>query len=94
MAKKIQKFKNLQGVEYKILDLPPNKRKKFDGLCDDPSIPKPKIYLNPDLNNEVMVETIIHECLHAFGFNELSEKLVTKYAKTVTKLLKQKDLIP
>jgi hypothetical protein len=56
------------------------------GECDDPSVSKPEIWINRNLKQKDMLDTIIHEVLHA-THPELSEESVGDTATIVANVL-------
>ena len=80
------KFKNVERVEYKIIWKAPYKKYSADGLCDDPKSLKPKIWINPALEEKRLLEVITEEILHSFMF-EKNEKTVRKFASVLKRLL-------
>ena len=85
------KFKKTEGIEYEIIFRKPDRRtwgKDCDCVCFYPidNGNKSKIYINPHRTNQTKLNTIIHEVAHAF-FPDKSEKEITKYANTMSRLL-------
>jgi hypothetical protein len=56
------------------------------GECDDPSVSKPEIWINRNLKQKDMLDTTIHEVLHA-THPELSEESVAETATVVANVL-------
>lgn len=83
---KSSKFKNNEGVEYKIIWVAPAKREKADGLCDNPETNKPKIWIDPELKHRRKLKVLIEEILHAH-FWEKSEKSVRKCATNLRNII-------
>lgn len=91
MGNKIEKFpklffKNANGIKYEIIWKCPAKSLKASGLCDPPGEPKPKIWIDPNLDEKRLMEVIIEEVTHAFWF-EKTEREVRKLAAVLKKLL-------
>lgn len=65
-----------------------------DGSCDPPTTPCKEIRLRPSLRKRPtdLVETIIHECLHAQGW-PLDEDFVGRAAAEITRVLERLQLI-
>lgn len=85
-------FKNGSGVKYKIIwkqhiiwKLRPKSR-RVDGLCDSPDNQKPKIWIDPSLDDKRFMAVICEEIYHAFTF-EKNEKTARRFAATLKKLL-------
>ncbi len=78
-------FKNGQDIRYKIIWKQPAKSQRADGLCDNPDQPKPKILVDPDLNDKRFMEVICEEVFHAFAY-EKNEKTARRFAATLKKL--------
>ena len=78
-------FKNGQDIRYKIIWRQPAKSQKADGLCDNPDQPKPKILVDPNLNDKRFMEVICEEVFHAFAYekNEKNGKKVCRYFKKI-----------
>lgn len=58
-----------------------------DGKCDPPDKPQKRIRLRSDLNGFELVETLIHEMLHA-SFWDIKEEAITEAAADITAALK------
>jgi hypothetical protein len=56
------------------------------GTCDAPNTPGKAIRILSELKGRERLETIIHECLHAAGW-ELKEKSVTHAARDIARIL-------
>lgn len=65
-----------------------------EGSCDPPTRPSKQIRLRPSLRKRPvdLVETIIHECLHAQGW-PLDEDFVGRAAQEITRVLERLELI-
>ena len=61
------------------------------GECDDPSVSKPEIWINRNLKQKDMLDTTIHEVLHAIR-PELSEEAVLETATIVANVLYKLDV--
>ena len=87
--KNFLKFKNCEGVTFKVEFRKPDKRtwgEDCDGVCFTPINNKSKIYINPHRTNQTQLNTIIHETTHAY-FWDKSEKEVTAVANTLSRIL-------
>jgi hypothetical protein len=62
------------------------RRKGYDGLCDDVTTHRPEIWICPKIIGLVMLETLIHELLHA-AFPDLKEETVTQVAHDIAVVL-------
>lgn len=51
-------------THYQIVWKAP-KEKHWRGSCDDPCSRSPKIHIDPNLPDRDLLNTIIHECIHA-----------------------------
>ena len=63
---------------------------KCRGKCDPPNVPKKKIYIDPARNKDelTLLDTVLHEALHACNWH-IDEQCITEYAtKTATLLYK------
>lgn len=80
------KFKNAEDVEYEIVWRKPHPTHKAIGLCQSPDTKNPKIYIDPDLSERMIINTLIHECAHSF-FWGVPEKKINKFANNVAKMI-------
>lgn len=62
-----------------------------DGRCDAPDIPKRKIRLRRGLRGDVLLETVIHEVVHAAAFH-VDEEYVSEFAADLTRILRHKSI--
>ena len=62
-----------------------------DGRCDAPEVPNRRIYLRKSLRGDVLLETVIHEVVHAAAFH-VDEEYVSEFAADLTKILKTKSV--
>lgn len=71
-----------------------NPGKGHDGLCDAPTTRGKKIRLRPSLrrNPTRLTEIVIHECLHAQGW-QLDELFVARAAYEIARVLERLNLI-
>jgi hypothetical protein len=60
--------------------------KKEHGRCDSPDTPGKKITISPSVmrDDQLYLETILHELLHAAVWN-LDEEFVTEYARVAAR---------
>lgn len=80
------KFKTGKNVEFELILRKPHKTHNADGLCDNPVIKNPKIYVNPHLLPRRKLAVLIEEIVHAHEF-ELSEKRVRKLSANLVKFI-------
>jgi hypothetical protein len=80
------------GRRYQLVFESPGKG--HDGLCDAPTTPGKKIRLRPSLrrNPPRLTEIVIHECLHAQGW-QLDEQFVARAADEIARVLDRLGLI-
>ena len=83
------RFKNAEGVKYRVAWRKPNKKFQADGLCYNPNDVDPRIFLNPDMLERRSMAVIIEEFTHAFFF-EKREKEVRKFSATLRNFLYKK----
>lgn len=62
-----------------------------DGTCDAPEIPNRRICLRSSLRGDVLLETVIHEVVHAAAFH-VDEEYVSEFAADLTKILTAKSV--
>ena len=87
--KKNFKFKNADNVQYEVVFRKPNKNaygEDCDGVCHSPSLPNPKIQINPHRTEQTQLNTAIHEFAHAF-FCDKPEKDIKKFSDSVSRFL-------
>ena len=63
-----------------------NGRRKWRGRCDKPDSKHKEIVVEKGHSDELVMDTIIHECLHAACWN-IDEEYVTRYATDVARVL-------
>lgn len=73
----------IRGKAWTLLT---KRMKDFDGLFDHPGTPGKEIWIHPSLKGEQMLETLIHEMLHA-AFPDIAEESVTESAKDLAIVL-------
>lgn len=56
------------------------------GECDDPSVSNPEIWVNRNAKNKDLLDTLIHETIHAVR-PELAEEAVLETASTIADVL-------
>ncbi len=63
--------------------------RRIDGDCDPPATPSKKIRLNERLSRkpETLLETIIHECLHAADWTKDDADWVEPVARDIARVL-------
>lgn len=64
---------------------------KNHGDCQHPNATEKEIRILSGLRGDQLMETVIHEVLHAANWH-LDEEFVTEFAHDVTKILKRKSL--
>ena len=64
---------------------------KNHGICQHPEKTAKEIHIQSGLRGAQLMETVIHEVLHAANWH-LDEEFVTDFAHDVTKILKRKAL--
>lgn len=64
---------------------------KNHGICQHPEKTAKEIHIQSGLRGDQLMETVIHEVLHAANWH-LDEEFVTDFARDVTKILKRKAL--
>ena len=87
--KKNFKFKNADNVQYEVVFRKTNKNaygEDCDGICHSPSLPNPKIQINPHRTEQTQLNTAIHEFAHAF-FWDKPEKDIKKFSDSVSRFL-------
>jgi hypothetical protein len=73
----------IRGVDYTLLT---KRLKKYDGLCDHPGTPGREIWISSTLTGQNMLETLIHELLHA-SYPDLNEDAVNATARDIATVL-------
>jgi hypothetical protein len=73
----------IRGVDYTILT---KRMKKFDGLCDHPTTPGREIWIHSSLSGQEMLDTLIHELIHA-SYPDLKEDAVSETATDIATVL-------
>lgn len=92
--KLIYRFKNADGVKYKVFKGKPYIYEKgvktlHPGYCDNPEGKNPKIVIHDNIEcSQTEMEVIIEELTHAYFFDKM-EKEVRPFSKTVADLLYQ-----
>ena len=82
------KFKNFEKAEYLVKLRKPRKELQAEGICDYPYPDKTnKILVNPHQKDDYVLETLIHEMIHAYIW-ELSETKVTRMARSIVRIIK------
>lgn len=59
------------------------------GACEDPGDDKefPEILINRDLDGETLIDTVLHEAIHAITWQYLNEQAVEQMATDLARLL-------
>jgi hypothetical protein len=73
----------IRGVEYTIFT---KRMKAFFGLCDHPSSAVREIWIKSNQTGKVMLDTLIHELIHA-SFPDLKEEAVLETASDIATVL-------
>lgn len=63
-----------------------SKRRRHHGLCEAPTAVGKEIHIEHNAEDEQVLNTTLHECLHAGAWN-LAEETVTQWATDVAKIL-------
>lgn len=74
------------GKRWRLRFMPPSRMQNADGLCDHPDTPNKEIWISSDLTGFDLLETLIHEAMHAEKWH-LSEESVTSGARDLARLL-------
>jgi hypothetical protein len=89
------KTASFRGRKFQILWKKPRKSSKEEtaahGACDCPADSGKRIYIHPNPNHEELLDTVIHESLHA-AFWDLEETAVTQCCEDLRHLLKRMGL--
>jgi len=64
------------------------KRTKFAGTCERPTTPNKTIVLDKDLKEDALLETAIHEALHACLW-DLDEETVEDVGRDIARFLRR-----
>jgi len=81
------KFKNWKGTEYEVKLKKPHKAQNAVGLCDYPEPDECNtILVDPHMKERWVMETIMHEMLHAYQW-DLSEHRVNTLARSMTRVI-------
>ena len=89
---KSTKFKNFDKAEYIIKLRKPRKELVAEGICDYPEQDRlNRIFVNPHQDDKKVLETIIHELIHAYIW-DLSETKVTRLARSIVRSLSSLDV--
>lgn len=60
--------------------------KCVDGVCDSPDTESKGIRINQQLRDETLLETILHECLHAADWTK-DEEFIEREARDIARIL-------
>ena len=63
------------------------------GACDPPSVRGKEIIVRDDLRGRELVDTLIHESLHAGGWHQFDEAFIERLATDVSKLLWRHEVL-
>jgi hypothetical protein len=63
------------------------------GSCDPPHVRGKQIAVRDDLRGRELVDTIIHESLHAGAWHQLDEAFIERLATDVSKLLWRPEVL-
>lgn len=63
------------------------------GACDPPNLRGKEIIIRDDLRGRELVDTFIHESLHAGAWHQLDEAFIERLATDVSKLLWTPELL-
>lgn len=74
----------IRGRDYRLAFV--RRLKNRYGLCDPPWKKRPRISIRPHTRDDYLLETLIHEALHA-AFWDMDERAVTEAARDIRKLL-------
>lgn len=89
---KSTKFKNFDKAEYVIKLRKPRKELVAEGICDYPEPDRlNRIFVNPHQDDKKVLETVIHELIHAYIW-DLSETKVTRLARSIVRILASLDI--
>lgn len=89
---KSTKFKNFDKAEYVITLRKPRKELVAEGICDFPEKDRlNRILVNPHQDDRRVLETVIHELIHAYIW-DLSETKVTRLARSIVRILASLDI--
>lgn len=87
------KTRAFRGKDYRIIWRPVPKHtghaKDASGLCEDPKSDKPRIWINPTLDEKDMLRVLIDEIFHAHFFdieNEAVDEFSTAMADFLTEV--------
>ena len=75
-----------RGIRYKIVWESPGE--DLLGTCDDRSGKSPEIWIDPNQSDSQIVDTLIHEILHAC-LPDLSEDAVTETATVIARAIRR-----
>lgn len=74
------------GKRWNLKLVHKTKRRRHHGKCDDPTDVGKEIQVEHNDEEQRVLDTILHECLHA-GVWSLDEKVVAQWAGDVAKIL-------
>jgi len=63
------------------------------GACDPPNVRGKEITLRDDLRGRELVDTVIHESLHAGGWHQFDEAFIERLATEISKLLWRREVL-
>lgn len=79
----------LNSKKYELIyvdEIPDDPSGVAFGMCDHPNTPKKKIYIKRGIEMPMLVEALVHECLHAC-FWCIDEEEVTAAGRDIARLL-------
>ena len=74
------------GKRWTLKLVPKNGRRDHYGRCDHPEDAAKEIVVEANHEDRRVLETVLHECLHAGAWN-LDEEVVTQWASDVSTIL-------
>jgi hypothetical protein len=63
------------------------------GACDPPSVRGKEIAVRDDLRGRELVDTLIHEALHAGAWHQLDEAFIERLATDIAKLIWRPEML-
>lgn len=63
------------------------------GACDPPSTKGKEIAVRDDLRGRVLLDTVLHESLHAGAWHQLDEAFIERFCTDVSKLLWHPEIL-
>lgn len=81
------------GFLRKKQKLPNGWSKHTVATCDAPETLGKKMIFRDELRGELLLDTVIHECLHAASFHQFDERFVDRLATEIAKAIWHKELL-